>query len=745
MKKLKFLLLFIFSFLFLTSCMNNVTVTFETNCDITLSSVVIKYGQVVDKPSDLEQDDMIFLGWYLNDQPFDFTKAVVEDITLSAKWVVAPEEELEKAQKILKDFENIEGFTPQSERLARALYTYKVNFDYLKELNKDQKNLINELIEQDILSETLAFSLIYTDILLEFNNKTREKTILELTDDLKTKAQNNYMNLKTSGLYSSEFENFLEDKTYVGFILPVLYSSLSKYNKYTDPKIWVHDAVKNKYLEYFDVSLNDDVYTFYNRITKSSFVFSSKNLLDLINAYNKTYNNQTVTLVTYYKSLYKKFIFEENKNNELQILLNNDHKITEIIKNDLTNISYSVEKINNTYNILLGFEEKINSLKNDFEVYENKEDLKSALISALDFKDQVLLELESVLPEFDAVLNFSEIYECFPLESLYAEYEESSIPSLNINLINNFYNEAINLITDLVLVLEEINANNYDIDSIIDAYYNDSITDNPDLIEIENKITNCIENSSFYSLSIYEIIDIIDTIYTFNGISTTNIYEDKLSESIIEELSNIFEANPVNLTKDDITNIVNIIKIMRKEKFDYSLDDIHKYINTVTKLLDSISKESLVLLRGCLVELVYVEYRTIKYSEAENFIDILINNYNGFEAYLNIYTYTKALNNALDNTIYKDLSYSKRNKQILIEQFTYLNNIITDENEELIKTLLIDVNDNTNLYSFDSNTINNLKEHVTESLNLLLSDQKLTAEQKQYINQTGELFDFDKH
>ena len=210
-------------------------------------------------------------------------------------------------------------------------------------------------------------------------------------------------------------------------------------------------------------------------------------------------------------------------------------------------------------------------------------------------------------------------------------------------------------------------------------------------------------------------------------------------------MSNIFEANPVNLTKDDITNIVNIIKIMRKEKFDYSLDDIHKYINTVTKLLDSISKESLVLLRGCLVELVYVEYRTIKYSEAENFIDILINNYNGFEAYLNIYTYTKALNNALANTIYKDLSYSKRNKQILIEQFTYLNNIITEENEELIKTLLIDVNDNTNLYSFDSNTINNLKEHVTESLNLLLSDQKLTAEQKQYINQTGELFDFDKH
>ena len=113
MKKIIKNLLLIFvliSFLFLTSCGKKVTVKFNTNCDIIINDITINYGQIVDKPADLEVDDMLFMGWYLDDKPFDFTKGVTEDITLVAKLITAREEELKTAEEILAKYKDIEGY-----------------------------------------------------------------------------------------------------------------------------------------------------------------------------------------------------------------------------------------------------------------------------------------------------------------------------------------------------------------------------------------------------------------------------------------------------------------------------------------------------------------------------------------------------------------------------------------------------------------------------------------------------------
>lgn len=62
------------------------TVTFDSNGGSVVSSVQVKKGDKVSKPSEPTRDGYVFSGWYLNDTLYDFDSAVLEDITLVAKW-----------------------------------------------------------------------------------------------------------------------------------------------------------------------------------------------------------------------------------------------------------------------------------------------------------------------------------------------------------------------------------------------------------------------------------------------------------------------------------------------------------------------------------------------------------------------------------------------------------------------------------------------------------------------------------
>ena len=752
MKKIVKTLLFIFvffSFLFLTSCGKKVTVKFNTNCDIIINDITINYGQIVDKPADLEVDDMLFMGWYLNDELFDFTKGVTEDITLVAKLITAREEELKIAEEILVKYKDIEGYKYCTERLARIIYTYNIDYNYLNNLFNDKTNLVNNLIEDEKLEDTIAFSLYYSDIILELENKKNIDNSLELTEDLISKATTHYSTLINSGLYSTDNESFLDDEKYLGFILPVLYNSLTNYNQYKDVKIWLHDAVKNKYLEYFDVTINEDVYTFTNRITKLAHTFKEIELLNLIDSFNKTYNGNLIKLITYYKSLYKKFILRENQLNGLNLLLNNDKDIKKILKNDLTNISYSIESINNSYNIILGFENKIKDLFSEFESYSNKEDLRNAIINALNYKDQLLIELENILPELDVMLNFKEIYELLGIENLSLNYGYETIPVINIDLVNNYYNETLELIIDLIPELKRINEDNYNIDLLVYSVFNQDYENSElkeELNRIENTFSSIISNSALMDFSVYEIFDILDIVTSINGISISNInenlFKDILTEELLDELVLLLNQKEITYTKADLNNLYSIINIINGSSTVNSIEELDNYINTLIKPMDKLSKEVVELLKNCLVELIYVEHRDISYQKSIEFFNVIINNYEGFEDYLKVFTYTKALNNALNNTLYKDLSYSKRSKAIILEQFKYLDNFINSNNEQLIIKLISEVND-TNIYYFDQGIIDNLKNSIKQCIDILSSDQKITTEQKEIINKTGELFGFE--
>ena len=66
------------------------TVTFDVNGGSAVASQTIIKGATVAKPEDPTREGYKFLGWYNGEEAYDFTSAVNDDLTLTAKWEAIP-------------------------------------------------------------------------------------------------------------------------------------------------------------------------------------------------------------------------------------------------------------------------------------------------------------------------------------------------------------------------------------------------------------------------------------------------------------------------------------------------------------------------------------------------------------------------------------------------------------------------------------------------------------------------------
>ena len=62
------------------------TVSFDTNDGSEITSIKVKENNKIEKPEDPKMDGYIFIGWYYNDELFDFETPVKQDMTLKAEW-----------------------------------------------------------------------------------------------------------------------------------------------------------------------------------------------------------------------------------------------------------------------------------------------------------------------------------------------------------------------------------------------------------------------------------------------------------------------------------------------------------------------------------------------------------------------------------------------------------------------------------------------------------------------------------
>lgn len=61
-------------------------VEFDTNGGTEVSALEIEEDGVIPKPEDPTKEGYVFVGWYYNDELYDFSKPVTGDITLEARW-----------------------------------------------------------------------------------------------------------------------------------------------------------------------------------------------------------------------------------------------------------------------------------------------------------------------------------------------------------------------------------------------------------------------------------------------------------------------------------------------------------------------------------------------------------------------------------------------------------------------------------------------------------------------------------
>ena len=62
------------------------TVIYDSKGGTWLKSVEVRINQKVPVPEEPQYAGYEFEGWYLNDEPFDFTTPVTKSFTLVAKW-----------------------------------------------------------------------------------------------------------------------------------------------------------------------------------------------------------------------------------------------------------------------------------------------------------------------------------------------------------------------------------------------------------------------------------------------------------------------------------------------------------------------------------------------------------------------------------------------------------------------------------------------------------------------------------
>src|SRR5690606_949771 len=80
------------------------TVTFDSKGGSLVSPIEVEVNQTITKPEDPTKEGYMFLGWYLNDQLFDFETSILSNITLEAKW-----EEIEEVEYVTITFETNGG------------------------------------------------------------------------------------------------------------------------------------------------------------------------------------------------------------------------------------------------------------------------------------------------------------------------------------------------------------------------------------------------------------------------------------------------------------------------------------------------------------------------------------------------------------------------------------------------------------------------------------------------------------
>ena len=569
LKKLLAIIILFVTVLTFTACgSKEIEVTIDNDGGYGVTTLVAKKGEKLAEPIDPYKKGYVFTGWEANGKPYDFSKEVKESITLKATYEELDPKYLEELG--LDEFENEDV----AYVIAEALQKYDIDMDEIESV-EDPIAYIEGLNDEEL--ENLL-SLAYTVIAARMYESGDQSWLDEMYDV--ENVQNIYDDFKTTIGYKSSSTKYADDKLFCEVIIPgVLAPRAYMYSREVKAFEILMAGFEQGYYAGLEVSRDKENITF--KKGDLSYTVTLDEIEEIASWFYKAIENGTNgDVVDYYLAQKIKNSKVYKNIEELVIGINTIVKVS---------AEYATEKakdILEAYNIINGYQAKIEDLTEEFASVQSAEDAKAVAKKVLEFKDQVISELKFVLPSKEDVEKLQ------PVLSALMQFVVGVNGSVGVSVAANAYNiilTELELFIDtanaLVEVLEDINYKNYNIDAMIDFFLDGDTAKKEQVKKDVEKLVG----------SVYDKLDKLNTESAIESLEGTMPYDyesmlkvffgSSFDEKKLEELTELLGLDKDLLTKDEVIKCALFaVFAVYEEKTKADVDEIVNIV--VSKIED---------------------------------------------------------------------------------------------------------------------------------------------------------------
>ena len=663
----------IMSFL-LVSCNATCKVTFTVDGEV-IETLDVKKGDKVKKTDYIpSKEDAIFIGWAKGNDLFDFSKPINEDTTLIAMFEKLTNVSLTKAEKLLKGYEKQESYQRLKNQVAKSIQIYNVDPTDLIDSNKPiLVTLVNFLFEDSNTTDKFSFVVYLVDALMELYLES--EYYYTLSASAKVTSQTFYEAVLESNLYSSNIKNYEENKEFYEFIVPVIFSTRLTSSKSTTVKQWIIEVEQNGYLPFYNITKTGNSLKFESIDKSCVYIYTYDQIEAFFNLFKNVYKNtyaSTISLVT------REFSDNVKKNNNkelLNTLRNNDEELASIINNVIQDLSKESLDMYNAVNILTGLKQKFTNLSDEFKNIENIDELNDAIKNAINFKDQVIAEVEMIIPDDCILTHIEELNKALCIDKFILNEGNASLV-YDINLFKQYYTETVDLLKTTLSFLKTINYTNYDIDLLVSGIMSPEAQNEAFLEEVKRLETNylaSVKDIPVLNKTLNDIYSIFTEklIFTKYDISLiVDVYFNSLlTKELIGEVSDIIKNDLSNYTGERLEEIVNATYKVLSTDAAISVEEFNSYMPIVLSIIDDISIEAFDKITPCIKEAIKCDYPSLLDDQINSLINYWRDNFEVFKKSLKIvmHIYTIELT-----------GFSDTNK-ILCKRY-YINTLLEDDN-----------------------------------------------------------------
>ncbi len=674
-KKLNLLIISCLLLLIITSCNKKCTVNFYVDNEL-IETIEVEKGETISQIStDPKKSGYIFIGWIYDGKLFDFSTSINKSIDLVAKFQTLPVACYTAAEKLLTGYDDVDGYAKLKDQVAIAVYSYNIDATtFENKIYSSFDTFINYLLESDNTKEILSFMVYYTDALIELHLK--DQYYYQLSSSASTKAQDFYNVFIQSGYYNSNITSFSENIEFTNFIVPVMFNTLVLGTSYESAETWVIDATSKGLLKEFNVTKNNDKLVFKNKTNNEEFIYTytdiEKFILGYQSIFKSTYSSTITLLTRSFEDKMKKLRCE----NLLPLYMNNDEELDNVVESFIASFSKELKDTYNSINILMGLESKFNSIVEEASKIESSEELDEVVKNALNFKDQVVEEVESIIPSDSIITNLDAINNALHIEEfIYAQ--TGFIPEINFDTLKSYYNEVVTFINSNLTFLKSINYTNYNIDVIVDGVLDETYRNfeyEAELEKLQNNYMKVINNAEILKTDLKELLDFSIFMNQYQGLDTQLIIDVLFNGTLTDDLLSLviskLENTTIEYTEEELLALYNFIQKVSASSLDISSNEVNEYINIILKALNEIDKDMFITLKPCIKEALLIYMNDLDDVTINNILNCIEEDYEVFKTIIDINLHLSGVGN---------LQIGLTNNQLLLYQYEYLDSIIDTE------------------------------------------------------------------